>query len=204
MRSRRLARRRRAPHCGTEDPLLTSPRVSGNCTSGTLGQCLCCRPTFHRPWHPPKGRRRPMPTTRARNSDCTGRASVASGRPPGSGSLPAAETEAATWPAPARISAPGRGSDPRRVSPAPNHDGLPPGRAAHLGRHGPTKAAELAQATGVSRAGPLLRADHYGWFERAPETPPGIYCLTPRGHAALSEHASDLAGLTTRGRPDQP
>ena len=76
--------------------------------------------------------------------------------------------------------------------------------AAHLGHHGPMKASELARATGVSRAGPLLRADHYGWFERAPGTPPGIYCLTPRGHAALGEHASELEGLTTRGRPDQP
>jgi hypothetical protein len=53
--------------------------------------------------------------------------------------------------------------------------------ALHL-RAGPCKAAHVARATGVARAGVQLRDDHYGWFERVSL---GIYQLTPKGHAAL-------------------
>lgn len=52
--------------------------------------------------------------------------------------------------------------------------------AAHLAVHGPTRASVLAKATGVARAGVMLRADHYGWFERVER---GVYRLTPRGLA---------------------
>ncbi|MEO1001331.1 MAG: DUF2161 family putative PD-(D/E)XK-type phosphodiesterase, partial [Pseudomonadota bacterium] len=52
--------------------------------------------------------------------------------------------------------------------------------ARYLAEHGPTKAADLARATGVAKAGQMLRDDHYGWFER---TARGIYALTPRGRA---------------------
>ena len=38
--------------------------------------------------------------------------------------------------------------------------------ASHLERNGPTKAAVVAQATGVARARAIMYADHYGWFER--------------------------------------
>ena len=75
--------------------------------------------------------------------------------------------------------------------------------AAHLDRHGPTKAAVLARATGVARAGPLLRADHYGWFERAPGTPAGVYRLTPRGSAALEEYAGVVDSLMIPNRAGQ-
>lgn len=51
---------------------------------------------------------------------------------------------------------------------------------------GPCKAAVLAKATGVTRAATLMRHDHYGWFERVSL---GIYQLTPKGLAALAEHA---------------
>ena len=34
-----------------------------------------------------------------------------------------------------------------------------------------------------------MRADHYGWFERTPNTPRRVYSLTPKGHAALEEYA---------------
>ena len=76
--------------------------------------------------------------------------------------------------------------------------------AAHLGLRGPTKAATVAQATGVAKAGHLLRADHYGWFERAPETRAGIYRLTPKGSAALEEHAGVVASLTSPDSVGQP
>ena len=57
---------------------------------------------------------------------------------------------------------------------------------------GPCKAADLAKAAGVARAGDLLRADHYGWFER---TGFGIYALTPKGRAALIAATDELARL---------
>ena len=61
--------------------------------------------------------------------------------------------------------------------------------AVYLGLNGPTKAAVLAEAVGVPKAGVMMRADHYGWFERPIGTPRGIYGLTPRGRAALEEYA---------------
>lgn len=51
--------------------------------------------------------------------------------------------------------------------------------AAFLAVHGPTKGAEVARATGVTRATAMMRADHYGWFE--PAGPRGVYRLSPRG-----------------------
>ena len=65
----------------------------------------------------------------------------------------------------------------------------------HLGRNGPTKAAVVAKITGVERAGAIMRADHYGWFERAAETPRGVYDLTPRGRNALDGYAEIVAAL---------
>ena len=55
--------------------------------------------------------------------------------------------------------------------------------AAHLGAHGPSKAADVAAASGVARAGRILNDDHYGWFERVER---GIYALTPKGTAATT------------------
>ncbi|RUS60241.1 hypothetical protein EGN72_10650 [Pseudorhodobacter sp. E13] len=57
--------------------------------------------------------------------------------------------------------------------------------ALHL-QAGPCKASEVAKAAGVSRAAQQMRHDHYGWFERVER---GIYQLTPKGQAALLEHA---------------
>lgn len=42
----------------------------------------------------------------------------------------------------------------------------------------------LRERTGVSRAGPLLRDNHYGWFERVKL---GHYDLTPKGKRDLTE-----------------
>lgn len=53
--------------------------------------------------------------------------------------------------------------------------------AAHLGEAGPSKASDVAKATGISRARTIMADDHYGWFERVER---GIYCLSPKGEKA--------------------
>ena len=45
---------------------------------------------------------------------------------------------------------------------------------------------------GVARAAVLMRADHYGWFERVST---GIYALTPKGQAAMLSEAAEIARL---------
>ena len=50
---------------------------------------------------------------------------------------------------------------------------------AHLATNGPSSPANLARATGITRAAAILQADHYGWFVRLSR---GIYDLTPLGH----------------------
>jgi hypothetical protein len=55
--------------------------------------------------------------------------------------------------------------------------------ALHLQANGPTKAALVTQATGAATAAKLLRADHYGWFERVER---GVYALTPKGKAEIA------------------
>ena len=71
--------------------------------------------------------------------------------------------------------------------------------ALHLRHNGPTKAAIVAKATGRAKAGAIMRADHYGWFERTAATPRGVYGLTPRGEAALEEYADTVAALEFSG-----
>ena len=85
------------------------------------------------------------------------------------------------------------GSSRRKIITAYRQDALR--CALHLGRNGPTKAAVLARTTAVDRAGTIMRADHYGWFERAAETPRGVYDLTPKGRAALEEYGDAVAAL---------
>ena len=64
--------------------------------------------------------------------------------------------------------------------------------AAHLAAHGPSRPAEVARRTGAVRAATLMRADHYGWFDRPAR---GLYALSPKGEAALTAHAGALPGL---------
>ena len=85
------------------------------------------------------------------------------------------------------------GSSRRRVMTAYRQDALR--CASYLSVNGPTKAAIVAGAVGVARAGIMMRVDHYGWFERPPGTPRGVYGLTPRGRAALEEYAGVVAVL---------
>lgn len=66
-------------------------------------------------------------------------------------------------------------------------------RCAHvLRQQGPTKASDIAKATGVDKARRLMADDHYGWFERAAV---GIYRLTPNGERALDDYADTVAQL---------
>ncbi|MEL7463113.1 MAG: DUF2161 family putative PD-(D/E)XK-type phosphodiesterase [Pseudomonadota bacterium] len=64
--------------------------------------------------------------------------------------------------------------------------------AAHLAAEGPTKAAVVAAATNVERARAIMAKDHYGWFERVAT---GVYSLTPKGSAAMSDYAEEVERL---------
>lgn len=64
--------------------------------------------------------------------------------------------------------------------------------AAHLSVNGPSKVSDVAAATGVARAGVLLRRDVYGWFLRVER---GIYTLSPKGTDALGTYADVVASL---------
>lgn len=68
--------------------------------------------------------------------------------------------------------------------------------AAHLHRVGPCRAAGVAAEAGVARAARLMRADHYGWFDRVAR---GVYALTPKGASAVEAHGPDLAALLADG-----
>ncbi len=51
---------------------------------------------------------------------------------------------------------------------------------AHLAAAGEASPAQIAKATGVTKATAILQADHYGWFARVRR---GIYALSPAGLA---------------------
>ena len=85
------------------------------------------------------------------------------------------------------------GSNRREIVTAYRQDALR--CAAYLDANGPTKAAIVANAVGVAKAGVMMRLDHYGWFERPIGTPRGIYGLTPKGRAALAKYADVVAVL---------
>ena len=57
---------------------------------------------------------------------------------------------------------------------------------------GQMKASEVAKVAGVTRAAVLMRADHYGWFERVAT---GIYALTPQGQAAIVAETAEILRL---------
>jgi hypothetical protein len=61
-----------------------------------------------------------------------------------------------------------------------------------LHQHGPTKASEVAKTTGVEKARRLMADDHYGWFDRVRT---GVYALSPKGVAAVTEFAEAIATL---------
>ncbi len=55
--------------------------------------------------------------------------------------------------------------------------------AGLLATNGPMKAAALRDAADAPKAAAILRADHYGWFERVDR---GVYALTPKGREGLA------------------
>ncbi|WP_435141109.1 DUF2161 domain-containing phosphodiesterase [Pseudopelagicola sp. nBUS_19] len=57
--------------------------------------------------------------------------------------------------------------------------------ANYLNVNGATKGADVAKATGISKATTLMRKNHYGWFEKVDN---GVYMLSDIGVSALSEH----------------
>ncbi|SOH93047.1 hypothetical protein SAMN06273572_101901 [Monaibacterium marinum] len=65
--------------------------------------------------------------------------------------------------------------------------------ATHLAQHGVVKASVAGNAAEVEKAATILRANHYGWFERVER---GFYGLTPAGHDALA--ADDSTADTSR------
>lgn len=58
--------------------------------------------------------------------------------------------------------------------------------AAYLAEHGAARGRDVAAATGVGGATTLMRANHYGWFEKV-ET--GVYGLTEAGRKGLAHWA---------------
>ncbi len=63
---------------------------------------------------------------------------------------------------------------------------------AYLAEIDAARGADVARATGVPTATRLMADDHYGWFERVTR---GVYQLTPKGRAALSDYATALETL---------
>ena len=54
--------------------------------------------------------------------------------------------------------------------------------ARELARAGTLKVSAVRERAGVSRAGPIMRDNHYGWFDRVRT---GHYTLSPRGEEEL-------------------
>ncbi len=64
--------------------------------------------------------------------------------------------------------------------------------ALYLQDNGPTKASIVAAATGAAKAAEIMRADHYGWFERVER---GVYALTPNGAEGITVFKETVADL---------
>lgn len=64
--------------------------------------------------------------------------------------------------------------------------------AAELASAGVLKLSVLRGRTGVTRAGGIVRDNHYGWFERVTT---GHYELSPKGRRDLEQWSAALPGL---------
>ncbi len=67
--------------------------------------------------------------------------------------------------------------------------------ARELADAGVLKVSALRERTGVSRAGPILRDNHYGWFDRVKT---GHYDLSPKGRRDLVRWNDALENLAPR------
>jgi len=81
------------------------------------------------------------------------------------------------------------GQTKRKIITAYRQDAL---RIAVALTDGPNKPRVLAEILGVERAGTILQADHYGWFERVER---GVYALRPAGRDALKTYADVVKAL---------
>ena len=88
-----------------------------------------------------------------------------------------------------RVGDPNRGGSSTRVPQmtAYRQEAL---RCAELLKTGPMKVADMRAAADVPNAAKILRADHYGWFERVDR---GIYALSPAGRKGLTAFAASAA-----------
>ncbi|MEJ6707799.1 MAG: DUF2161 family putative PD-(D/E)XK-type phosphodiesterase [Amylibacter sp.] len=64
--------------------------------------------------------------------------------------------------------------------------------AMHIADAGSVKPSVARDDLGVAKAGAILQADHYGWFERVER---GVYGLRPHGAEALETYADVVALL---------
>lgn len=67
--------------------------------------------------------------------------------------------------------------------------------ASALSEAGVLKLSVLREKTGVSRAGGILRDNHYGWFDRVKT---GHYELSPKGRREMAEWAEALDRMGLR------
>lgn len=67
--------------------------------------------------------------------------------------------------------------------------------ARELAAAGALKVSALSARTGISRAGPILRDNHYGWFDRVKV---GHYVLSPEGERGLKHWSHALPELSPR------
>ncbi|MCA8975141.1 MAG: hypothetical protein KDC98_10485 [Planctomycetes bacterium] len=73
-------------------------------------------------------------------------------------------------------------------------------RCAHAIATAGTLAVGLVrERTGVERAGPILQANHYGWFERVRI---GHYTISPKGRRELADWGGALEDLTEGPAPE--
>ena len=79
------------------------------------------------------------------------------------------------------------GSSSRERLTAYRQDAIRCARA--LSESGVMRPRDIRDETGVERAGTILLANHYGWFERVKL---GHYELSPKGHADLGQWSSAL------------
>ncbi|MEL6414815.1 MAG: DUF2161 family putative PD-(D/E)XK-type phosphodiesterase [Pseudomonadota bacterium] len=65
----------------------------------------------------------------------------------------------------------------------------------YLDANGATKAAIVAEATGVETARRIMADNHYGWFERVKT---GVYSCTSQGEMAKQDYQTELDNLAKR------
>lgn len=73
--------------------------------------------------------------------------------------------------------------------------------ARELAGGGILKVSCISERSGVGRAGPILRDNHYGWFDRVKT---GYYRLSPKGRRELVHWSDALEKLAPRSEDGHP